>query len=795
LGDCSWAYQNYVLHHQGAPGHVTDILYMAGYGVMVCGMAMMARFGQRGDAARLGLDCLMVAAGVGMAGWHFLIRPLWYASYASFMDKSYGVMQPVGDVILIVGVYALCTSVYDRPSFRTSARLLALAMFVAVLADCAYSVSLLRGGYDTGPWVDLCWISASLICAYAAMRAWWAESLEDAEAPHRGHGRHHIGLTQKPWPIHTYAPIALVLFVLASHHVGGTGVDGVEIALSAVLIMAAIARQVMVVIDTTELNRHLRGATDDLERTVATRTRQLRVLHGLARAVNRTLRVEEVIHASARHSRRALRADAAFVMLDGPDEGPAGTEMVPIAMEGELPPCGGECLRGPWSTREFVGRDSVQACPRLHRDCAATLLRMPLRWSKRVVGTITVARWNGDFDASERRLLAAIARTVGTALGNARLHEDALKAADYDAVTGLPNHRLTHQLLEKELGLAAEQGSTLSIITMDVDNFRLFNNAHGYAAGDQLLRSVAAVLKEQSTPAETWGRYGGDEFLVILPGVGEAGALSVARRFRVLFETEDVRWSDDCLPVPLRLSFGIATYPADGATRHELLDAAEENLQLAKRLEQGVQASTDDMRARQQLISEGNFGVLDALVAAVDNKDRYTRNHSEDVAKYALWMVEELGLSEEFGRIARLGALLHDLGKICIPGEILRKPGRLSADEYEIIMRHPLFGVSIAAAVPGSEDILDAVRSHHERWDGTGYPDNLSGEEIPLLGRVIALADAVSAMTTDRPYRKSLSWEEAMEQVRAGAGSQFDPLLVGAFLAAAERHAPSRRAA
>lgn len=181
------------------------------------------------------------------------------------------------------------------------------------------------------------------------------------------------------------------------------------------------------------------------------------------------------------------------------------------------------------------------------------------------------------------------------------------------------------------------------------------------------------------------------------------------------------------------------------------------------------------------------FSLLDALVTAVDNKDRYTRKHSEDVLTHSLMIARELGLSQAEQHTMEVAALVHDLGKIGVPDAILRKPGRLTDEEFEAIKQHPELGAIIVSAVPGLEDTLDAVRHHHERWDGGGYPSGLRGEETPLIARVMAVADAFSAITTDRPYRKGLPQDEALSILRAGAGTQWDPECVAVFLAAVDK--------
>jgi len=261
----------------------------------------------------------------------------------------------------------------------------------------------------------------------------------------------------------------------------------------------------------------------------------------------------------------------------------------------------------------------------------------------------------------------------------------------------------------------------------------------------------------------------------------------LATKIRTRLHGEGFCRPSDDRTVPISLSFGIACFPNDGQSRHELLTIADSNLYQAKNSDEGIVFTSESQRTNREFRAEASFEVLDALVTAVDNKDRYTRKHSEDVTEYALWMADELGLSEETMRTLRIGGLLHDVGKIGVPDEILRKPGRLTPEEYEVMKRHPRLGELIVGGIPGMESILDAVRSHHERWDGGGYPDQLRGEQIPFMGRLLAVADAFSAMTTDRPYRKGMDFSVALEEIRANIGTQFDPTMAQAFIAACEK--------
>jgi diguanylate cyclase (GGDEF)-like protein/putative nucleotidyltransferase with HDIG domain len=317
---------------------------------------------------------------------------------------------------------------------------------------------------------------------------------------------------------------------------------------------------------------------------------------------------------------------------------------------------------------------------------------------------------------------------------------------------------------------------------MDLNDFKLFNDTYGHPVGDQVLRLVARALREES-PDAICGRYGGDEFLVLAPRTTSVQAREFAERLRQRLITEGFQnpIAGNGQTIPIAISFGVAMYPEDSADRHDLLTLADANLYKAKKSDSGIGVTNSSQRVNTRLKTESSFGILDAMVTSIDNKDKYTRQHSEDVTKYALWLAQELRLSDETMRIIRIGALLHDVGKIGIPEEILRKPGHLTPDEYEVIKQHPNLGALIVGAVPGMESIIEAVRYHHERWDGRGYPDKLAGTDIPMIGRIMAVADAFSAMTTNRAYRAGMDWKTAIDEIQKNIGTQFDPLMARAF--------------
>ena len=360
-----------------------------------------------------------------------------------------------------------------------------------------------------------------------------------------------------------------------------------------------------------------------------------------------------------------------------------------------------------------------------------------------------------------------------------RLLEEALERADHDPLTGLLNHRAFHKRFGEETAHADRDGTTLSVAVMDLDNFKFFNDAYGHAAGDDVLRRVADALRADCRGYDILSRFGGDEFALLMPGTNSETANTLLRRLKSSLETIGYRPTESETAIPLTLSVGLAFYPEEGLERQSVLEIADARL-LRTKTGGSEDESIEDLRATLMGSFQG-FSMLDALVIAVDNKDRYTRRHSEDVMRHALLIASELGLSAAALKTIQIAALLHDVGKIGVPDRILRKPSRLTPDEFEAVQQHPMMGAVIVGAVPGFEDTLDAIRHHHERWDGQGYPFGLSERDIPQFARIMAVSDAFSAMTMDRPYRKGKKAEEAIAILDAGAGSQWDPACVSAF--------------
>ena len=386
-----------------------------------------------------------------------------------------------------------------------------------------------------------------------------------------------------------------------------------------------------------------------------------------------------------------------------------------------------------------------------------------------------------NIDITERKLLEAERERR---LGHTEtLLAEAVDQADHDPLTGLFNHRSFQKRLKEEAGRAEREGTSLAIAMLDLNNFKFFNDSYGHLAGDDVLRQVADGLRRHCRSSDIVARFGGDEFAVLMPAVAAAEVEAMTARLASCLDGLDFRPPDHDVSIPLGLSLGVAVFPEEAGSRLEAVDLADARLRLAKSgAGDTVLAAA---RLRERLTGKvAGFSMLDALVTAVDNKDRYTRKHSEDVLTHSVQIARQLGLDEQTRQIVEVAALLHDVGKIAVPDAILRKPGKLTEDEFAAVQQHPMMGAIIVGAIPGFEQTLDAVRHHHERWDGGGYPFGLFGEETPLIARLMAVADAFSAMTTDRPYRKGMPAEKALEILLDGAGSQWDPACVAAFLSA-----------
>ena len=406
-------------------------------------------------------------------------------------------------------------------------------------------------------------------------------------------------------------------------------------------------------------------------------------------------------------------------------------------------------------------------------------LAVPLILGSERLGLLKLwSRRQGPFSERAVRFAQDLTAQAAQAIDRARLHASLRERADSDGLTGLLNHRAVLEALDADLAAAHDPAGSVAVLLVDVDDFKLFNDTHGHLVGDRVLRETAHVLREVIGNAGRVGRYGGDEFLVVLPRADTVTAHGTARRLLDVAGTITVGVGS--LRLPLQLSVGVAVSPADASTRPELIAYADAAMYASKEAG-GGQVGLEGRITRS--LEQSPFGALIGLVRAVDRKDRYTRRHSDQVTSVAMRFAGDLGLPADAIEALAIAGPLHDVGKIAVPDAVLRKPGLLNPTEQAILRQHVEFGELMVQGVPHQEAVQAAIGHHHERWDGTGYPHGASGTAIPLLGRILALADAYSAIIHDRPYRKGKSVGQAIAILRTGAGTQFDPDLVEPFAA------------
>jgi diguanylate cyclase (GGDEF)-like protein len=366
----------------------------------------------------------------------------------------------------------------------------------------------------------------------------------------------------------------------------------------------------------------------------------------------------------------------------------------------------------------------------------------------------------------------------------------AMRLALTDPLTGLGNHRHFHERLQRELLNAEEQETPLTLCFVDIDDFKKINDRFGHPSGDRVLSQVGGRLRQGGEAF----RLGGDEFALLLVDHDEKMALSAANSIVERIADLDLDHIGN-----VTVSAGLATFPVQGHGRDELIRLADSALYWAK--EHGknrVRLYRPDVVELAELkrLAAGpdqaaRYRAAASLAKAVDARDTYTGSHSERVAELAARVALRLGLSPEQVEITRLAGSLHDLGKLAIPEEILKSSGELTDSERLVLERHPQIGFRMLDSL-GVDPVADLVLHHHERWDGAGYPDGLRGEQIPLSARIIFVADAYDAMTSDRLYRPKRSSEAALAELERCAGTQFDPGIVAAF--AEEMEASSARA-
>jgi diguanylate cyclase (GGDEF)-like protein/putative nucleotidyltransferase with HDIG domain len=401
------------------------------------------------------------------------------------------------------------------------------------------------------------------------------------------------------------------------------------------------------------------------------------------------------------------------------------------------------------------------------------------------------------------------------ALGAANARLEAL--ATTDPLTELPNHGALSERLEQEVARARRYGYPLSLLFFDADHFKRVNDTYGHGAGDVVLQELGSRVRSLLRAGDTIGRYGGEEFLLLLPETALEQACEIAERLRKAIATYPLATSVVKEGIPTTLSLGVASFPDDGMTGSEVVEQADQAMYWAKRLGRNqVRTAREAARLRgdealaatvsqlersteptadgvslEQVVRAKQLNTIQSLMWLLDLRDRSIFTHSSEVSDLAGAIARHLGESDAEVFAITTAALLHDLGKIALPDGLLYKAGPLTPAERTLIQQHPALGAQILEVSPFLHALMPAVAHHHENWDGSGYPDRLRGEGIPRAACIIRVAEAYQAMTTDRPYQRRRSVESARAELLRCAGTHFDPVVVQATLRVLTSEAPA----
>lgn len=418
-------------------------------------------------------------------------------------------------------------------------------------------------------------------------------------------------------------------------------------------------------------------------------------------------------------------------------------------------------------------------------------LIIPIRSRNDIVGMLTLTRKSNNtaYTLDDLDLLTYLGASTSIAFDNARLYTRSQTEAITDSLTKLYNHRYFFKALSEQVDKIGS--AELSLLLIDLDLFKLYNDLYGHFEGDKALAVVASIMRRIVGDRGIVCRYGGEEFTVLLPYYDPKMAFDLAERIRLEIENNFLN-SNDVTQRFLTASIGICTYPHAAPNSEELLKRADLAMYTAKNQGKNqtviysprvITAEMSTKFSSADILSKPSYtATIYALTAAIDAKDHYTFGHSQRVAEYSTLLASELNLDNSHIEILREAALLHDIGKLGVPENLLTKAGKLSNDEFDIVKKHVEMSITIIKHLPSLNHVIPAIIGHHERWDGKGYPRGLKGENIPLLARCLAITDAFDAMTSNRPYRVGLTVSAAVNEIKNSTGTQFDPVMADLFI-------------
>ncbi len=392
-------------------------------------------------------------------------------------------------------------------------------------------------------------------------------------------------------------------------------------------------------------------------------------------------------------------------------------------------------------------------------------LRIPFRYEYEIISAANERKWvlelgQGIYD-EDGKVEALEGIVIDISEGKKRAAQIQYMS-DHDFMTGLYNRRFFEDMMGKYA--SQEDSLPLTIIVASINGMRLINDAFGHAEGDLLITETAKIIQNCCRKGDIPARIGGDEFGILMPMADEEEAHLVMDKIEKVCDKQSRSNKNRLYDISLTTGYCVRKVITEDI--EAVLKAAEEYMYKRKLLNQ----------------KSSHSALLSSVMTTMYEKSQETEEHSERIAKLSKTIGSRMQLPQKSLDDLQLLSMLHDIGKVGIDDRILKKPGKLNEEEWRIMKKHPEIGYRITMSSPELEHIAQYILSHHERWDGKGYPHGLKGDEIPLLSRILSLVDAYDAMTEDRVYRKALSREEALEEITANSGTQFDPEIVKIFI-------------
>ena len=432
---------------------------------------------------------------------------------------------------------------------------------------------------------------------------------------------------------------------------------------------------------------------------------------------------------------------------------------------------------------KYLWETEKEQLDRIHAYCF-----IALKMKDEILGVFVLTKKNNEKNISfnDIQMMTSIASVASIALKNANLYERVYQEAHTDELTGLMNRKYFQELLEDFDGKDID---SLAFILINIDDFKLYNQLYGMKQGDQTLKDIALILKTTIGDHGYVGRYGGKEFAIVLPHFDVFSAKNIAES--IVNQINEMNQHTTYYKLKtLTVSVGISALPYGASSIKELQEHADLAIYHVKRRgKNGIQVFDtfienhleENLKDTKDIYHEYESTIF-ALMAAIDAKDHYTFSHSQNVAYYATVLAQKLGYDKDNIEIIRQAALLHDIGKISIPESILNKQGQLSQDEYNTMKEHVEASIEIIKHLPSLDYVIPAVIGHHERYDGTGYPRRVKGEDIPAFARILCIADSFDAMTSKRCYKEKMSVDVSLQIIEQEAGKQFDPKMAHVFI-------------